>query len=136
MDLTKLPLFAKIAQRMNWLGERQKVLSENIANADTPNFAARDLKPQKFENLLNEKSGRVQPVATNPQHLVAAGKAASTAALERGKSTETTVAGNGVSLETEIMKMSETAMDYQLISNLYRKQLGLFRTVIGRGGSG
>jgi flagellar basal-body rod protein FlgB len=136
MDLTKLPLFAKIAQRMNWLGERQKVLSENIANADTPNYAARDLKPQKFESLLNEKSGRVQPVATNPQHLVAAGKAGSTAAPGRGKPTETTVSGNGVSLETEIMKMSETAMDYQLISNLYRKQLGLFRTVIGRGGSG
>jgi hypothetical protein len=30
------------------------------------------------------------------------------------------------------MKVSETAVDYQLITNLYRKQIGMLRTVLGR----
>jgi flagellar basal-body rod protein FlgB len=46
------------------------------------------------------------------------------------------VSGNSVTLETEMMKIADTGMDYQLVTNLYRKQLGLFRAVLGRGGQG
>ena len=45
---------------------------------------------------------------------------------------ETTASGNSVSLDAEMTKVAETAMDYQLITNLYRKQIGLIRTVVGR----
>ena len=41
----------------------------------------------------------------------------------------------GLSLDAELMKSADTAMDYQLVTNLYRKQLGMFRAVLSRGGS-
>ena len=42
------------------------------------------------------------------------------------------LAAAGVSVEQEMMKVAETAMDYQLITSLYRKQVGLIKAVIGR----
>jgi flagellar basal-body rod protein FlgB len=45
------------------------------------------------------------------------------------------ISGNTVSLDSELMKSADTAMDYQLVTNLYRKQLGMFRAVLSRGSS-
>ena len=53
MDLPDVPLMAMLRERMNWLHQRQDVLSENVANADTPNYVARDLKPLDFEQTLS-----------------------------------------------------------------------------------
>ena len=38
-----------LRERMSWLNARQDVLSQNVANADTPGYTARDLKPLDFE---------------------------------------------------------------------------------------
>ena len=43
MDPGKLALFRLAEQRLAWLDRRQEVLAQNIANADTPGYAARDL---------------------------------------------------------------------------------------------
>lgn len=133
MDLSKLPLFALIGRKMGWLAERQKVLAENVANADTPGFKARDLKAMDFASLAAD-AARLAPAATDRQHL-AHRASASAAAVVKGRPVETTLSGNTVSLEAEMMKVSETAMDYQLISNIYRKQLDMIRAAIGRGQS-
>ncbi len=136
MDLNKLPLFSMISQRMNWLGERQKVLAQNVANADTPNYAPRDLKEVDFRKMVSGHSARLQPAATDEKHIAGASSGGAKANLTKPKPTETTQSGNSVSLESELMKIADTGMDYQLVTNLYRKQLGLFRAVLGRGGAG
>ena len=43
--------------------------------------------------------------------------------------------GQPVAIESEMMRVSETAMDYQVITNLYRRQVAMIRTALGRGGS-
>ena len=48
MPVSDIPLFSMLRTRMQWHQERQKVLAENVANADTPNFRTRDLKPLDF----------------------------------------------------------------------------------------
>lgn len=136
MDLNKLPLFSMIAQRMNWLGERQKVLAQNIANADTPDYAPRDLKEVDFRKMVAGASAKLQPASTDAKHIAGAGGSAATPSVTKPKPTETTISGNSVSLDVELMKIADTGMDYQLVTNLYRKQLGLFRTVLGRPGQG
>jgi flagellar basal-body rod protein FlgB len=136
MDFSKLPLFSMISQRIGWLSERQKVLAENVANADTPNYKARDLKPQNFAAMASAAGAgnRLTPAATDVHHIeMRAGGRSNTAQVKDSKA-ESTLSGNTVSLESEMMKVAETAMDYQLITNLYRKQVGLIKTVIGRGG--
>jgi len=136
MDLNRIPLFSLLAQKMNWLGERQKALAQNIANADTPGYAPVDLKAFDVRNAARAAglgqaaaAARAGAVATDPRHLAAAG-----ASLQqvRSKPTETTLSGNAVSLDTELMKASDTAMDYQLVASLYRKQLAMLRAVLAR----
>ena len=49
MAITDLPLFSMLRTRMQWHQERQRLLAENVANADTPNYRPRDLAPPNFE---------------------------------------------------------------------------------------
>jgi flagellar basal-body rod protein FlgB len=134
MDLNRLSLFSFFSQRMNWLGERQKVLAENVANADTPKFASRDLKPFNVKAAGLDAGRRMGLAVSDPAH--AAGlRPANSYGTVRNKPTETTISGNTVSIDSELMKASETAMDYQLVTNLYRKQLGMIRSVLSRGPS-
>jgi flagellar basal-body rod protein FlgB len=133
MNISKLPLFSLISQRIGWLSERQKVLAENVANSDTPDYKARDLKPMDFAAMAGNAGLRLAPAMTDQRHFEGrASGAAKSAPVKDGKA-EATLSGNTVSLEPEMMKVAETAMDYQLVTNLYRKQIGLIKAVIGRG---
>ena len=69
MDLNGIPLFSLINGRMSWLSARQSVLAENVANGDTPNFVARDLKPVDFQSMLaGQGMGSTQLTTTNARH--------------------------------------------------------------------
>src|SRR6266478_707903 len=69
MDLNGIPLFSLISGRMSWLSARQSVLAENVANGDTPNFVARDLKPVDFQSVLaGQGIGSTQLTTTNVRH--------------------------------------------------------------------
>src|SRR5712692_11335138 len=77
MDLGNIPLFKAMMSRMAWLTERQQVLAQNVANADTPNFKPRDLKAVSFRDLVaGSSSGKLQVAATQAHHLVPAGASA------------------------------------------------------------
>ena len=52
MELDKLSLFSVIKRRLAWLGHRQEVLAQNIANADTPKYKPMDLTQQSFRKML------------------------------------------------------------------------------------
>lgn len=131
MDLGRLPLFSFITQRMNWLGERQKVLAENIANADTPGFQARDLKPFDVDAAKMAATRRLDLAVTQSKHASVAGGGGAYGTI-KVKPLETTISGNTVSVDRELMKSADTAMDYQLVTNLYRKQLAMLRSVLAR----
>ena len=131
MDLRKIPLFDMMARRLAWLGQRQQVLATNIANADTPDFKPRDVKPLDFAQMARGAMVKLQPVATNPAHLPARPQAAGNSPLEKDKSpVETTISGNAVTIEEELMKANQNATDYELTTNLYRKHLAMFRDAL------
>lgn len=133
MDLTRIPLFEAIAKRMAWLNQRQTVLAQNVANADTPGYAAQDLRKPDFSALLKGTGGPLKLAADEPGQLQPKTEAGS---FERVTSPgERSLDGNGVSLEAQMMKVSDTAADYALTANLYRAQLDLLRTAIGSGGN-
>lgn len=129
----KLDLFQAIAKRMSWLGQRQNVLSQNVANADTPNYVPQDLKEGPFARQLQQRLAPVVPAATHPDHLqgrVAAPKRSGTE--EQRERFETAPSGNAVVLEEQLINVAETQMAYQTMTNLYRKHMDLFRTALGR----
>jgi len=133
MDFSKLALFSAMSKRMNWLSERQQVLAQNIANADTPGYGAQDLKEPQFGELLRGAGGRLAMVTTSSAHLGGANSAKPV--MERSADSEKKASGNSVVLEDQMIKVSKTAMDFQLTTNLYRKHLGMIKTALGRGGS-
>jgi flagellar basal-body rod protein FlgB len=136
MDLSNLPLFAALSRKMEWLSDRQKVLSENVANADTPHYQASDLRPLDFKKELQQTSGRLELVSTDAQHITATPTANAIPADALVKTADDRVIdGNTVSLEDEMIKVSQTAADYQLMTNLYKKQISMLKDAIGRGGA-
>ena len=132
----KLNIFEAIARRMTWLGQRQRVLAQNIANADTPDFIPQDLKHGPFEGVLRRSLSPVQPAATHPDHLQGASKPVGSAEQDdQSERFETAPSGNSVVLEQQLINVSETQMDYQTMTNLYRKHAQMLRMALGRGGS-
>lgn len=134
MDLSKIPVFGAITKRMYWLHQRQKVLAENIANANTPGFQPRDLKELDFKDVL-KRSSAMKMSATSPKHI--APKPSSDMAgfqTRTQKHTyESSPDGNAVVLEQQMLKVTENRMDYELMTNLYRKHMSMLRTAMGRG---
>jgi flagellar basal-body rod protein FlgB len=130
MDLSQIPLFEALTKRMTWLSDRQSVLAENVANADTPGYVAQDLRPPDFRQILQESTSQVALATTNPAHITAK----RTLADLETRETESGDGGRGghVQIEQEMLKVSKTANDYALMATLYRANLGLVKTVLGR----
>ena len=132
----KLSIFEVIARRMDWLGQRQSVLAQNIANSDTPDYVPQDMKDGPFGRFLARKLAPVAPAATHPQHLQGTAPAPRPGQSEdQREHFETAPSGNAVVLEEQMVRVAETQMDYQIMTNLYRKHLSMIRTALGRGGS-
>jgi flagellar basal-body rod protein FlgB len=127
MDLQSTPLFSALAGRLKHLTARAGVIAENIANADTPDFAARDIASPAAPRMAAALK------ATDPRHFTAAPATSGGARVIAAPDAEASINGNRVSLETQMMKMSETRMDYQLASTVYRKSVELLRFA-ARGG--
>jgi flagellar basal-body rod protein FlgB len=131
MAISNLSIFAALRTRMQWHQERQRVLAENVANADTPNFRPRDLSPPKLDPLQPGVAG-VTLSRTAATHLAASAGSDSQFNADRRGDFETTPVGNAVTLEDEMMKVASNAMDYQAATALYTRGLGLIKTAIGR----
>lgn len=131
----KLNLFAALAKRMDWLGQRQRVLADNIANSDTPKFVPRDLQEGQFAALLNRRVGQVEPRLTSAGHMRgAAAQEGPARAVAQKEPYETSPSGNAVVLEEQLIKVAKTQDDYQIMTNLYRKHMEMFRTALRGGG--
>lgn len=135
MDLKGLTLFSTLHKKMGWLTDRQRLIAENLANANTPGYRARDLKEIRFSEVLTRQSGaRAQMVRTHPGHLKPPSFAAGGEVYEV-RTMETKRNGNAVALDQELAKVAEVQMDYTAMVNLYRKHVSMIRTALGRGGN-
>ncbi len=118
---------------------RTAVIAENVANADTPGYRARDIPP--FATLVSDPPGRPMR-ATRPGHLGAAPSPdGAFAALPRSRAGQGDVPasgdgaapnGNDVSLETEMIAAARARQAYDLALGIHAKSLGLLRTALGR----
>ena len=133
MELKSLTLFQAVKKRMDWLAQRQEVLSQNIANADSPKYRAKDLKPYNFKELLRRESAQLNMAATGEGHLPGRRKRIRDFSEANDKRPfETTPAGNSVVLEEQMAKVGETGASYKLATTLYRKHSGMLRMALGR----
>jgi flagellar basal-body rod protein FlgB len=131
MAITDLPILSMLRTRMEWHQERQRVLAENVANADTPNFRPRDLVAPKFDNSAPAVAS-LTLVRTEPGHIAGSDGAGAAFGAERRNSYEVRPAGNAVSLEEQMLKVAANQMDYQTVSALYGRSLALIKMAIGK----
>ena len=135
MDLSQLPIFRGMQHKMDWLNQRQKVLAANIANTNTPDYRPSDLAAFSFKDAMSDAAKTTQPKATLAGHVTNAtipGQAGGYK-VDNDKSFEVSPDGNAVVLEEQMMKASDTAMDYRTMSNLYGRSVNLLRMALGRG---
>jgi flagellar basal-body rod protein FlgB len=118
--------------KMQWHQERQKLLAENVANADTPKFKPRDLAPLKFDSNTPQAGGGLALATTDPAHIAVSSAGTTAFQQDRKGRYEVRPAGNAVSLEDEMLKVAANQMDYQAATTLYSKGLGLIKTAIGK----
>jgi len=127
MPITDIPILAMLRQRMQWQQARQEVLAENVANADTPDYRARDLAPLDFSRELSVASLALD--RTNPEH-IAATSSGSQFATDASARYEIRPLGNSVSHEDEMMKVASNQMDYEAATELYSHSLDLIKLAV------
>jgi flagellar basal-body rod protein FlgB len=131
MDLPDVPLLSMLRERMNWLHQRQDVLSQNVANADTPGYVARDLKPLDFEEALGQTTNGATLMTTNARHIALTPSHTATFEDREAPDQESSPNGNSVALEAEMVKVSDTQSEFAAAANLYAKTMTLMKTAIG-----
>ena len=130
MPISDISIFSMLRTKLHWHQERQRLLAENVANADTPEFKPSDLAPPKFD----AGPRGVAPVSllrTSTAHL-ASSKGADTFGLQTGGIFDAVPTGNAVNLEDEMMKIAANQMEFQAATTLYTRGLGLIKTAIGK----
>ena len=135
-------LMAGIGTAMRHLSERQRIVAQNIANSETPAYKAREVEAPDFSDLVAQTGGgRSSARVARPRITLSSGMTALGASQpESGHVridkdfTEVKPDGNNVTLEDQLLKMGQIQTDFATMTNLYRKQMSLMKTALGRGG--
>lgn len=116
-------------EQLNYRGEKQKIISSNVANINTPNYKTKDLV---FEDQLKEATNTLQMKQTNSKHLSTIGSSLSTVnpRLIEVQGLEEQNDGNNVNLDTQMSEMSKNKILFDAIQSSIKKDSRLFRSVI------
>lgn len=136
MDLSSLAVFQAMGAKMSFLSTRQGVIAQNVANSDTPGYRPRDLKEVDFGAVLKNVTGsqKVRMEQTSSGHITPGGMLGKEDIRKVRMTYEVSPSDNGVILEEQMVKASQTTGEYSLMTNLMRKNVGLIQTALGRGG--
>ncbi|ABS16912.1 MULTISPECIES: flagellar basal body rod protein FlgB [Brucella/Ochrobactrum group] len=114
--MSSIHLFDLAARQAQWLSVRQATVAGNVANANTPDFRARDVQP--FADVLDKT--QLTMAATSPLHLESGADGITGARLRPDDITEQTHSGNTVDVEQEMMKAGEIAREYSLNTSIVK----------------
>jgi flagellar basal-body rod protein FlgB len=136
MDFNDLAVFRMAKTKMDWIAQRQKVLAQNVANADTPEYRARDLKEPDFKRMaLDAIEKQVPQTVTNPGHIKAALPDSGPFREFHDRHTwESSIDDNPVVVEEQVQKIARSKSQYELALRLIGKNITMLRTALGRSG--
>jgi flagellar basal-body rod protein FlgB len=136
MDLTSLKLFKMATTKMDWAAQRQKVLSQNIANADTPDYRPKDLKQINFKDVLRGTTAAPVNVArTDPYHLKGTiPPQENFRARGTAKTFEESPDGNQVVVEEQMQKVGDTRSDFNTAVTLMKEHMKMLSMAVKGGG--
>ena len=107
--------------------QRHAQIAENIANADTPGFKAKDLQPFAEAYAKSERASAMDPQRSNFAH----------SAFQAERIDISGVAspnGNTVSLEDQVTRSTAAVRDHDTALTIYSKALSMMRATLGNRG--
>lgn len=128
MDLQTMPLFKALGERADYLNRRQKIISSNLANADTPGYKAQTLEPFSFEQLQTTPTARVQ--RTDAQHLAGTEPGGRVFEATAAKARETSPDGNSVVLEQQMKQAANVRVQHRMALDAYKKHVDMLTKVV------
>lgn len=134
MDLKNLTVFNLANQNMRYLSAKQKVLAENIANASTPNYLAKDIEKPQFLAEMEEQRSSLKMVVTNPKHFaelssLSDGRDANGFRVYTPKPKDAlTIDGNGIVLEDQMNEASKASSEYKRMVTIYNAYKNMIST--------
>ena len=116
-------------EQLNFRGEKQKVISSNIANINTPNYKTKDLI---IEDELKAVDNTLQMKQTNSKHLssIHNGLSNINPKLIDVKGLAEQNDGNNVNLDTQMSEMSKNKILFDAIQSSIKRDSRLFKSVI------
>lgn len=115
--------FRFLEQGMDAVWLKQKVISQNIANADTPGYNA---KTVEFSSVLKEKCGYQK------YHNKKGEAIGIKAEITEEKGTNQLLDGNNVDVEKEMMALADAQLQYEALSGKISNELSMMRTALQR----
>lgn len=132
-----LTLFKLMDAKLAYATQRQGVLANNIANANTPGYKSFDVKAPDFKALMQEdapinKAGDLE--LTNAKHIPLQSMDGVSAKADIDKTAyEVSPDGNSVDVEEQMMKASRNNTEASIVTSLYAKQLAFLKMAVGGG---
>ena len=109
-------MFTILPKAMDGLSLRHQVITDNIANVDTPGYKAKHVR---FEDQLSSAIARGRPELATQSIEKSTGK--------------TRLDGNSVDIDMETAKLAETTILYAAMSRLVSEKFSLLKSVITEG---
>ncbi|MGI6683981.1 MAG: flagellar basal body rod protein FlgB [Bacillota bacterium] len=121
-------IFSQLENALDVTSLRNKVLANNIANIDTPNFKRSDVNFQAVLGELMEKDQGLALKRTSPKHLT--GNQFSGPLLVQDHSTSYRNDDNNVDIDLEMTRLAENTLQYNALARIYSSHLNLLRQVV------
>jgi len=129
-----LTLFAMAQRQIDYLARRQSVLSENVANANTPQYKEKDLAPVSFKDLMAQPAEPVRAAVTNPMHISPEVEPVRFDEVKVQRPEESKPDGNEINVEDQMQKIGDIKGDYELAVNLMMKNISMLKTALDKNG--
>ncbi|HYD18094.1 MAG TPA: hypothetical protein VEF76_06425 [Patescibacteria group bacterium] len=145
MAMQDLNLLGAMLKKMDWHEERQKLIAQNVANADSPGYRPMDLKEIDFKQILGSSAsalsmsaagtgggGAMGMAVTSANHMTPGGGTIgqNLPSAKQKDTYEVAPGGNSVVLEEQLLKMNENYTDHAFVSNLYQKNIAMLKMAL------
>lgn len=135
MTTDNLALFKALGAKMDYLNQNQRVISQNVSNADTPGYKAHELQKADFSDVLKRvtKTNQIHVERTVEGHMTPGGDIENPREKKSRHVYDVKPSMNAVDMEEQLVKAQGNIMDYNMMTNLYQKNISMIRMSLGQG---
>jgi len=124
-------LISNLRRALDVSATRNRVIAENIANAQTPGYKSRMIDFQKSMESA-EKSGKISMSSTSRNHISSSMEAGGIEIERSGR--QARADGNNVDQDVEMTSLAENTLIYRTASEILSRNLKMLRIAIEEGG--